>query len=185
MGVTLRDANEDDAAAIAAIYRHYVENSVATFEEVAPGEDEIRARIKKTLAGGFPYHVALDGTGAVIGYCYAGPFHARLAYRFTVENSVYVRHGLGRQGIGTLLMRALIGRMTELGYRQMMAVISGSSASIPMHARLGFREVGRHPSLGLKFGQWVDVVVMQLALGEGGGSLPAGEPRRTRGQAGG
>jgi phosphinothricin acetyltransferase len=172
MTIRLRDATEDDAAAIAAIYRHYVENSVATFEEVAPGEDEIRGRIAKTLSSGFPYYVALDQTGEVVGYCYAGPFHARSAYRFTVENSVYVRHGRQRKGIGTVLMKTLIGRMAELGYRQMMALISGSSASIPMHASLGFREVGRYPSLGLKFGAWVDVVVMQLPLGEGGDSLP-------------
>jgi phosphinothricin acetyltransferase len=173
MAFSLRDATPKDAAAIAAIYRPYAEESVATFEEIAPGQTEIASRMAATLAAGFPYLVAEEG-GAVAGYAYAGLYKARSAYRYTVENSVYVAADHARQGIGTALMREVIARCTASGYRQMMAVISGApdSASVRMHAALGFRPAAHLPSLGLKFGRWIDVIEMQLALGEGDSTVP-------------
>ena len=173
MTITLRDVTPADAAAIAAIYKPYVEESVATFEEVAPSVDEIAARIQATRDGGFPWLVAEEG-GRVVAYAYAGPFHKRSAYRFTVENSVYVAPSHARRGIGTLLMREVIARCTARGYRQMIALISGydGNPSIAMHNRLGFVDAAHLKAVGLKFGRWIDVVELQLELGEGNTSVP-------------
>jgi len=170
---TLRDATPKDAAAIAAIYRHYVLESVDTFEEIPPDETAIAARIAGTLGAGFPWLVAESG-GAVVGYAYAGLYRARSAYRFTVENSVYVAHTHSRQGIGRALMQDVIARCAAKGHRQMMAVISGpmDCPSVKMHAALGFKPVGFLPAVGLKFGKWIDVVEMQLPLGEGNATIP-------------
>ena len=169
---TLRDAIPADAAAIAAIYRPYVLESVASFEEIPPDEKEIAARMAATLDAGFPYLVAEAG-GRVVGYAYAGPFHKRPAYGFTVENSVYVAAGHARQGIGAALMRDVIARCTAKGCRQMVALISGDHGpSVDLHRALGFRPVGFLPAVGLKFGRWIDVLEMQLALGDGDSSVP-------------
>lgn len=177
MTFILRDVTPADAAAIAGIYRHYVENSIATFEEVAPDGREIESRIQATLDGGFPYLVAEEAAPEgvkkpVIAYAYAGPFHKRSAYRFTVENSVYVAHSQHRRGIAKALMVELIARCTALGYRQMIAKISAEGASPEFHAALGFKPVGVFTSVGLKFGRWIDVVEMQLPLGQGGTTIP-------------
>ncbi len=171
MTFTLRDATPADAAILAGIYRHYVENSVATFEEVAPDAREMENRIQATLTGGFPWLVAEEG-GAILGYAYAGPFHKRSAYRFTVENSVYVAHAQHRRGIARALMLDLIARCTALGYRQMIAKISIEGASPEFHAALGFKPAGVFKGVGFKFGRWIDVVEMQLALGEGDTTIP-------------
>jgi L-amino acid N-acyltransferase YncA len=171
MGYTLRNATPADAAAIAGIYQYYVENSAATFEEIAPDAGEIESRIRATLAAGFPYLVAEEGS-AVIGYAYAGPYHKRSAYRFTVENSVYVRDGHHRRGIAKALMEQLIARCTAQGYRQMIAKISAEGSSPDFHASIGFRLAGRTPGVGFKFGRWYDVIEMQLSLGEGNTTLP-------------
>src|SRR6185437_17101324 len=116
--------------------------------------------------------------GAVIGYVYAAPFRARSAYRYTVENSVYVAPGRVNRGVGLAMMRDLIRECAALGYRQMIAVIgdSANEASIRLHTRLGFRTIGHQVAVGLKFSRWVDVVEMQLALGDGAHALPSGEP---------
>jgi L-amino acid N-acyltransferase YncA len=177
--VELRDASADDMPEIARIYAHYVETSVYTFEEAPPDAAEMTRRWQQIRAAGLPWRVAETRPGGVAGYAYAARFRARSAYRYTVENSIYVASDQLHRGIGLALMRDLIRDCAAQGYRQMMAVIgdSANEASIRLHTRLGFRTVGHEVAVGLKFGRWVDVVQMQLALGEGGRSLPAAEPQ--------
>jgi L-amino acid N-acyltransferase YncA len=173
----LRDAMPDDMEAVARIYRHYVETTVFTFEEVPPTAEEMRGRLRTLRQSGLPWRVA-EAAGAMIGYAYAAPFRARSAYRYTLENSVYIAHDQARRGVGVALMRDVIRLCTAAGYRQMMAVIgdSANQASIAFHARLGFRTIGHEEAVGFKFGRWVDVVQMQLALGDGGRAVPAADP---------
>lgn len=176
--VRLRDATAEDMPEVAQIYAHYVETTCITFEEVAPGAQEMSGRLQRLRQSGLPWHVALGETGAVIGYAYAAPFRARSAYRYTVENSVYVAVDQVRRGVGTALMRDLIRDCAARGYRQMMAVIGDrdNEGSLTLHTRLGFRMIGQERAVGLKFGRWVDVVQMQLALGDGARSIPSTEP---------
>ncbi len=174
----LRDATPEDMAEVARIYAHYVQTSVYTFEEVPPTAEEMRARLRQVRQNGLPWRVIECRDGAVLGYAYAAPFRVRSAYRYTIENSVYVAPDQAQRGAGMALMRDLIRECTALGYRQMMAVIgdSANEASIRLHTRLGFRTVGHEVAVGLKFGRWLDVVQMQLALGEGSRAVPATEP---------
>lgn len=162
----LRDATPDDAPAIAAIYAPYVRTSCFSFEEVPPAAAEIAARMARVRQAGLPYLVAVDSDGAVIGYAYAGPYHARAAYRFTIENSVYVAADRLREGIGAALMQKLIADSTALGYRRMVAVIADSPASVALHRRLGFQPAGMLPAIGFKLGRWIDVTYMLLTLGD-------------------
>jgi L-amino acid N-acyltransferase YncA len=169
----LRDARPDDALAIAAIYDHYVRTTCFTFEEVPPAADEIVARMRKVRAAGLPYYVAEGRNNTVVGYAYASLFHARSAYRYTVENSVYIASDRVRQGIGIALMQRLIERCTALGFRQMIALIGAQQdnpASIGLHSRLGFKPAGTLSAVGWKFGRWLDVNEMQLTLGDGANS---------------
>jgi L-amino acid N-acyltransferase YncA len=171
--VNVKSANDADLPAIAAIYAHHVLTGLATFEIEPPDVEEMRRRRADILARGLPYLVAEQG-GRIAGYAYAALYRARPAYRFTVENSVYVdREQLGR-GIGTALLTALVQACVPAGFRQMIAVIGDSAnlASIALHARCGFERVGLLPSTGFKFGRWVDSVLMQRAIGEGDASLP-------------
>jgi phosphinothricin acetyltransferase len=172
--VTTRDAIPDDADAIGELYAQYVRSSPATFEEVPPDADEVRARIRAVATARLPWRIALDESGALAGYAYATPYRARSAYRYTVENSVYVASTHARRGVGSALMREVIERCTRAGYRQMLAVIgdSANEASIELHASLGFEMIGIHRAVGFKFGRWIDVVHMQLALGHGALTLP-------------
>lgn len=169
----IRDAAEADMPEVQAIYAHHVLRGLASFEEVAPGVDELRSRRESALAHGLPYLVAeLDGR--VAGYAYATPYRSRSAYRHSIEDSVYVREGFGGKGIGAALLAALIRRCEEGPWRQMVAVIgdSANAASIGLHRKLGFRVVGTLEAVGFKFGRWVDSVLMQRALGEGSQNLP-------------
>ena len=159
----LRDATPQDADAIARLYAHYVLNDICTFEEAPPDRHEIAARMQKIRKAGLPFLVATAPNGVVIGYAYAGAFHARAAYRFTVKNSVYVAQDHHRQGIGAALMQRLIADCAALGYRQMVALIS-AEGSIALHQRLGFRPAGVLKAVGFKFGRWIDVTTMQLEL---------------------
>ena len=170
---TIRPSRDDDLPAITAIYRHHVLNGVASFEEVPPDQHEIARRRGEIVARGLPYLVA-ERAGRVIGYCYAGPFRTRSAYRFTVEDSVYIDVGEVGRGIGRALVKQAIERCTELGYRQMVAVIGGREtiASIRLHEALGFTHLGVLPAVGFKFGRWIDSVLMQRALGPGSESPP-------------
>src|ERR1700733_13787543 len=157
----LRDARPDDASAIAAIYDPYVRTTCFTFEEVAPDPDEIVSRMRKVRTAGLPYYVAEGPKKDVIGYAYASLFHARSAYRYSVENSVYIAQDRVRRGIGLALMQRLIATCTALGFRQMIALIGAQKdnpASIGLHSRLGFKPVGTLSAVGWKFGRWLDVV---------------------------
>ncbi len=167
--VLLREAEDADMAAIADIYAHHVRFGLGSFEEEAPGVEELQRRRDEVLARRLPYLAAIAPGGAVLGYAYAAPFRMRSAYRYSVEDSIYVAPTAGRQGVGGALLAALIEQCTALGYRQMMAVIgdSGNLASIGLHEGLGFRRVGLLPVIGFKLGRWVDIVLMQRALGGG------------------
>jgi L-amino acid N-acyltransferase YncA len=174
---TIRPSRDADVAAIAAIYGHHVLHGVASFEEVPPDPDEIARRRAAILAHGLPYLVAERG-GRVIGYSYAGLFRPRSGYRFTVEDSIYIDPAEVGRGVGRALLEPLIVRCSERGHRQMVAVIGGSEtiASIRLHAALGFMHAGLLPAIGFKLGRWVDVVLMQRALGPGAGTLPGERP---------
>ena len=172
-GVVVRDSNEADMQAVSRIYAHYVEHGLATFEEVAPTVEEMLSRRLKTLECGAPYLVAeLDG--AVVGYSYAAHYHARPAYRNTLEDSVYVQAGMGGRGIGSALLGALIARCEAGPWRSMLAIIgdSGNAPSIALHQRHGFRMVGALRSVGYKLGRWVDTPIMQRTLGVGDSRPP-------------
>jgi phosphinothricin acetyltransferase len=171
----IRPAEIADMPAIHAIYAHHVLHGVASFEEVPPDEAELNRRRAEIMARGLPYLVA-ERDGVLRGYAYAGLYRPRTAYRFTVEDSVYVAPDAVGQGVGRGLLREVIDRCTALGMRQMLAVIgdSGNSASIRLHASLGFRHAAHLQSVGFKLGRWVDSVIMQLALGEGETTLPRG-----------
>jgi len=172
--IAVRAAESTDMPAIAAIYAHHVTHGFGSFEEVPPDAAELARRRAEILAKGLPYFVATDERGQVAGYAYASPYRARSAYRFSVEDSIYVAPDSARQGIGRLLLAALIESCTRLGYRQMVAVIgdSGNEGSIGLHRSLGFARAGLLPSIGFKAGRWVDGVMMQRALGPGDATLP-------------
>lgn len=170
---TLRDAQPDNASAIQEIYAEHVLTGLASFEEVPPDSSEMLRRMEEIRSAGLPYLVAeLDG--AVRGFAYASPFRNRSAYRYTVEDSVYVASDALHRGVGKALLGAIIERCTMLGYRQMIAVIgdSANDASIGLHAHLGFTMSGTMPAVGYKFGRWVDSVRMQRALGPGASIQP-------------
>jgi L-amino acid N-acyltransferase YncA len=170
----IRPATEADLVSVTEIYDHAVCHGTATFELVPPDLAEMTRRFRPLIDGGFPYLVA-EVDGRVIGYAYAGPYRPRPAYRFTVENSVYLQPAVYRRGIGLQLLQRLIVESTRRGYRQMIAVIgdSANAGSIGVHTKCGFQMIGTHPNVGLKFGRWLDTVMMQLALGDGGATVPA------------
>jgi phosphinothricin acetyltransferase len=180
----VRDASEADMPAVQRIYAHYVLNALATFEETPPSLEDMMARRRRSLAIGAPYLVAEAG-GRIVGYCYASPYHARPAYRYTLEDSVYVADGLHGRGLGAALLGALIQRCEAGPWRQMVAIIGDSAnrASIALRRRFGFEDVGTLRAVGFKFGRWVDTPLMRRALGAGDGSLPgAREPSAARSQ---
>ncbi|MBP0444136.1 N-acetyltransferase [Roseomonas sp. SSH11] len=170
----LRDATAEDATAIAAIYAHHVLHGTGTFEEEPPPAAEIAARMARIQAAGHAWLV-VEEEGRILGYGYYNNFHPRSAYRYTVEDSIYVRDDVRGQGVGKALVAGLLGRAEAAGFRQMIAVIGDSEnvGSIGLHLSLGFKQVGLTRSVGMKFGRWVDVVYMQKALGEGDRNLPA------------
>jgi phosphinothricin acetyltransferase len=170
----VRDSEDADLAAIAAIYAHHVLHGFGSFEEIPPDIEELAKRRREILAKDLPYLVASDRAGGVLGYAYASPYRTRSAYRFTVEDSIYVAPEAARRGIGRLLLGALIDRCTRLGYRQMIAVIgdSANQGSIGVHQALGFTRTALLPTIGFKRGRWIDCVMMQRALGSGSASLP-------------
>jgi phosphinothricin acetyltransferase len=172
---SVRDSEDADLPAIAAIYAYHVTHGFGSFEEVPPDLAELARRRREILGKELPYLVARDGAGSVLGYAYASPYRTRSAYRFTVEDSIYVAPRAARRGVGRLLLEALIQRCTEAGYRQMIAVIgdSGNDGSIGLHRSLGFVRAALLPSIGFKRGRWIDCVMMQRPLGSGGGTVPA------------
>jgi len=171
----LREATAADMAAIQGIYAYHVENGTGTFEERAPDRMEITQRWETIVAGKLPYLV-VGFDGRVQGFAYASRFRPRSAYRFTVEDSIYVHPDAVGRGLGRLLLGELIERCTALGLRQMVAVIGDSqnTRSVQVHAAHGFQRAGLLPSAGFKFGRWLDAVFMQRALGSGDRTLPGG-----------
>ncbi len=171
--VVVRDAHDSDIPTIRAIYAHHVLHGLASFEEEAPDEAEMRRRFHSYRDAGFPYLAAELG-GDLVGYAYAGQYRPRPGYRYSAEDSVYVREGMAGKGIGRALLSALLTRCTEAGFRQMIAIIGDSAnhGSIGLHKALGFETVGTIRSVGFKHGRWVDSVLMQRALGEGDSTLP-------------
>jgi phosphinothricin acetyltransferase len=164
----IRPSREADMPAVQRIYAHHVMHGFGSFEEEPPDLAELMRRRSEYLSRRLPYLVAeLDGR--IVGYAYAGPYRTRSAYRFTVENSIYVDPAATRHGIGRKLLGELIAQCTALGFRQMIAVIgdSDNASSIKLHEALGFKLAGNLRSVGRKKGRWLDSVMMQLALGEG------------------
>lgn len=170
----VRAAAQGDFAAIHAIYAHHVLQGLASFEEVPPDSAELRRRYDEITGMGLPYLAAVEGR-EILGYGYCSLYRSRSAYRYALEDSVYVRDGQQGKGIGSLLLGVLLRMSEGLGYRQVIAVIgdSANAASIGLHARHGFLRVGTLRSTGYKFGRWVDSVLMQRPLGAGDGTPPA------------
>jgi phosphinothricin acetyltransferase len=171
--LTIRVATQADVPAIQRIYAPHVLKGLASFEEQPPTVEEMLRRFQDLTGRGYPYLVAELG-GRVIGYTYAGAYRPRPAYRFSLENSVYVEEGRAGQGIGRSLLGALIERCERGPWRQMIAVIgdSGNTPSIKLHEALGFQHIGIIRASGFKLGRWVDTVLMQRALGPGATTLP-------------
>ena len=169
----IRPSRDADLPTIARIYGHAVEQGTGTFETEPPGEAEMARRRADVLAQGLPWLVA-ERDGAVLGYAYASPFRPRPAYRYCLEDSIYLDAGARGQGIGRLLLAELIARCEAWGARQMLAVIgdSANGRSIGMHAACGFEPAGTLASVGWKFERWLDVVIMKRALGPGDASPP-------------
>ncbi len=172
-----RDATRMDIAAIAAIYGFHVAQGAGTFEEVAPSPDEMRRRFDNVRARGLPWRVAEIG-GAVIGYCYASPYNARSAYKFTVQSSVYVDLRWQHRGIGIALLQDVIRACKALGYHQIIAAIGDSrnEGALRLHTVAGYRTIGQALRVGVKLGRWMDIVYMQRALSDPNVPPPAGDP---------
>jgi phosphinothricin acetyltransferase len=170
----IRPATLDDIPSVQAIYAHHVALGLASFEEQAPPVEEMRRRFRDIAGGGLPYLVAEFGD-ALVGYGYCSLYRTRSAYRYTLEDSVYVRHDSAGRGVGKAILAELIRRCEALGYRQLLAVIgdSANEASINLHASFGFLRVGTLRSVGYKFGRWVDSVLMQRPLGPGDARPPS------------
>ncbi len=164
----IRPAVAADIPAITAIYGHAVQYGTATFEIDPPDAVEMAARFRGLVDGGFPY-LAAEVEGVVRGYAYAGLYRTRVAYRHTVEDSVYLARDFHGRGIGRALLTKLVAEASDRGFRQMIAVIgdSAQAASIALHRSAGFRMVGTFEAVGFKFGRWLDTVLMQRPLGAG------------------
>jgi L-amino acid N-acyltransferase YncA len=169
----VRPPDPDDIAAIARISADAVRNGTATFEIEPPGEAEIARRQRALVANNYPYLI-VEQAGAVAGYAYVGPYHARPAYRWSVENTIYVAPELHRRGLGRLLMTRLIADAETRGFRQMIGVVGDgtNTASIALHAAVGFRRIRSLQSVGFKHGRWLDIVVMQRPLGAADATPP-------------
>lgn len=169
----IRASRRADVPAITSIYAHHVLNGLASFELTPPDEAEIARRREEILLCDLPYLVTvLDGR--IAGYAHAAPYRARPAYRYALEDSVYVDPAAARRGVGRALLDTLLAACAALGYRQMIAVIgdSGNAASIGLHEACGFTRTGVLPSVGFKHRRWVDSVLMQRALGNGDRTAP-------------
>ena len=177
----IRPTTAADLPAITEIYQQAVLYGTATFELIPPDLAEMTRRFAALMNGGFPYLVAAL-EGRVVGYAYSGACRPRPAYRFTVENSVYLEPAIHRRGIGMQLLQKLIAESEARGYRQMIAVIgdTANAGSIGVHTRCGFQMIGTHPNVGFKFGRWLDTVMMQCALGEGATTVPADDSTWTQ-----
>ncbi|WP_137129356.1 GNAT family N-acetyltransferase [Rhizobium sp. FY34] len=173
MTFRLRDASASDIPAITDIYAQSVLHGTASYELTPPDAQEMLARFNAIRTKNYPYILAEDADGAVLGYAYASAFRTRPAYRWLVEDSIYLAPQAQGRGIGKALLGDLISRCTALGFRQMAAVVGGASpASVKVHAALGFEVVGRMKGTGFKHGQWLDTIFMQKSLGDGTTTFP-------------
>lgn len=171
-------ARPADAPPMAEIYAHHVLYGTATYETVPPTADDMAGRLARISTAGWPWLVACDDAGAMLGYAYASQFRERPAYRFACENSIYIRHDCRGQGVGKALLPALMDAARASGFRQMIAVIGGAEpASVALHAACGFAHAGRLHAIGRKQGRWLDTVYMQAALGKGAATAPGVEPQ--------
>ena len=173
--LTIRPSQPGDLPAIAEIYGHAVRTGAASYELEPPSLRDMMDRHEALVSRGYPYLVAADAGGGVIGYAYAGPFRSRRAYRFMVEDSIYVAPEAQGRGIGHSLLKALLEECGRLGFRQIIAVIgdgSPDSPSVRLHAALGFRHTGILEASGYKHGRWLDTIFMQLALNGGAATSP-------------
>jgi L-amino acid N-acyltransferase YncA len=175
--VSIRAATPADIAGITRIYADAVKHGTASFELEPPDEAEMLRRQTALADAGYPYIVAesvVESAGKLLGYAYAGPYRTRPAYRFSVEDSIYVDPAAQRRGVGRLLLARLIAEAEARGFRQMIAVIgdSAQTASIELHHKAGFRHIGTIENVGFKFGRWLDSVLMQRALGPGATRAP-------------
>ena len=169
----IRPSQPDDMVQVTDIYRHVVVHGSASFEIDPPDTDEMIRRRDALVGAGFPYLVA-DENKMICGYAYIGAYRPRAAYRFAVEDSIYIAPQMHRRGIGRALLTRLIADSEAAGFRQMIAVIGDSrqAASIAVHRACGFKDAGVFEAVGFKFGRWLDTVQMQRALGEGSGTAP-------------
>ena len=170
----IRDAVPADIPAITAIYAHHVRHGTGTFEEEAPAENEVAARVARIQAAGWAWLVFEDEAGAVAGYAYFGQLRDRSAYRYSAEDAIYVRDDVRGQGVGKALVAELLRRAEAAGFRQMFAVVGDSEnvGSVGLHLSLGFRQAGVLRAAGLKFGRWLDAVYLQKPLGAGDRDVP-------------
>ena len=173
----IRDATLQDVESIQQIYSFYVINSLVTYELDVPSAEEMVTRFNEIVGKGFPYIVAMDeDRGEIQGYAYVSTFRGRVGFNNTVENSVYVKHGVHRKGVGSKLLSDLIDKCTSLGLRQIVAVISSDAdttdASVAVHKRFGFQHSGTLPAIGYKFNKWIDCMFYQLSIGDGANSPP-------------
>lgn len=170
----LRPTEEPDLPAVTAIYGDAVLGGTASYELEPPGLEEMTRRWRELVGKGYPHLVAVHD-GAVLGYAYAGPYRPRPAYRYSVEDSIYVAPDEQGRGIGRALLAELIAISEGLGFRQMIAVIGGGTehpASVGLHLQLGFRQIGVIEASGFKHGRWLDTVLMQRPLGPGKTTVP-------------
>ncbi len=173
MTLSVRDAEAGDIAALHAIYSHHVLHGLGTFDEVPPTLADFEAKWRASQEHRLSWLVAIDN-GAVVGFAYASLFRPRRGYRYTVEDSVYIRDDYRKRGVGSALLAPLLARCEALGVRQVVAVIgdSANTGSIRLHAKHGFRQAGTVAGAGFKFGRWVDIVLMQRALNGGASGVP-------------
>ena len=175
MSIAIRPATASDISAITRIYGDSVRTGTASFELEAPDEAEMARRMKEITGKGFPYLAADDDAGQLAGYAYAALYRTRPAYRFTVEDSVYVAPTHQGRGVGRALLEALIEACAARGFRQMIAVIGDSprqAGSVALHKATGFHHIGILPDVGFKHDHWCDTLLMQRALGDGDRSKP-------------
>jgi L-amino acid N-acyltransferase YncA len=177
MKIRIRDAVATDLPVIIEIYRESVLTGTSSYELEPPSDEEMASRFATITGQNYPYIIAEDEKGRVLGYAYASAFRTRPAYRYLAEDSVYVAPDARGMGVGGTLLDALMSATASIGIRQMVAVIGGASpASIAVHEKAGFKHVGRLPASGFKFGKWLDTVLMQIDLGEGADTVPTAEP---------
>jgi len=171
--ITIRGVRDGDIAAITRIYADAVRHGTASFEVEPPDEAEMTRRQQTLTVTGYPYLIA-ELKGVVAGYAYAGPYRDRRAYDWCVEDSIYIAPEFHRKGIGRLLLTRLVTESEALGFRQMLGVIgdSANTASVAVHAAVGFRLIGTFQSIGFKHGRWLDTVLMQRPLGSGDTTPP-------------